>query len=377
MKKILDPEDLLKRYRNGTCLLSERQLVESWHLKELHSKIIDPDIDEMHAAKYRMWKRVKPQTALKISMNLQWLYYAASVVLIISLLIFWKIQMGNEYVAFQNRSNKSTIIAPGGNKAVLTLDNGKRIFLDEKESGLIASQGQANIFKTKNGVLEYKNAQKKRQNVKFNTINVPKGGVYTVVLADGTEVWLNSSSMIRFPTVFNGATRQVEITGEAYFQIAKNRVKPFVVVTVNQKIQVVGTHFNVHAYPDEDRSETTLLEGKILITKAGRTETMNPGQQAINFTGNSPIQIKSIPDPAEVIAWRDGYFSSSNESLYSVMSKIARWYDVEIEYRGNFTGKVFGGTISKFKSVKEVLDIIELTGSVHFKIEGRRIIVTP
>lgn len=373
MNKKAETKDLLTRYRNGTCTPAEKALVDSWHLQELRSKQIEPDVPEMQDAKHRIWQQVRLQTVPVKRINRQWLYYAASLVFLLGFgLWLIKIKKPVPDVKLQY----STVISPGGNKAVLILEDGKRVVLDQMAKGLIANQGQASVSKNRDGLIQYKSTLND-QPVKFNTISIPRGGIYALILSDGTKVWLNSSTTMRYPTSFTGPTRQVEVKGEAYFEVAKNKAQPFIVAMSDQKIEVVGTHFNVYAYQKEKRSETTLLEGKILISKGKQTELLKPGQQAINISGDNPIKVIPLADAEDAIAWKNGYFISSHESIYNVMNKISRWYDVDIEYRGNLDGKSFGGTISRFKSVKEVLNIIELTGSVHFKIEGRRIIVMP
>jgi transmembrane sensor len=373
MKKQAETKNLLTRYRNGTCTPEERALVDSWHLQELRSKQLEPDVPEMKNAKHRIWQQVRLQTVPVKRLNRQWLYYAASLVFLVGMgLWLIKIKKPQSDVILHN----SAVISPGSNKAVLILEDGRRVVLDRMATGLIANQGQASVSKNQGGFIQYRNTRK-NQPVKFNTISIPRGGIYALILSDGTKVWLNSSTTMRYPTSFAGRTRQVEVRGEAYFEVAKNKARPFIVAMSDQKIEVVGTHFNVYAYQEEKRTETTLLEGKILISKGKQLEVLKPGQQAINIRGDSPIKVEQIADAEDAVAWKNGYFISSHESIYKVMNKISRWYDVDIEYRGNFDGKFFGGTISRFKNVKEVLNILELTGSVHFKIEGRRIVVMP
>lgn len=281
-----------------------------------------------------------------------------------------------------------TEIPPGGNKAILTLANGAKIVLDDAKAGVLATQSGINIRKTEDGQVIYdvSQAAAKGSELTYNTISTPRGGQYQVVLPDGSQVWLNAASSLKFPTVFRGKERHVELSGEAYFEVAKNKAKPFRVTSGNQTVEVLGTHFNINAYPEEANIKTTLLEGsvKVSLASAGKDEVerfLKPGQQA--KTG-ADIQVYEV-DVSQAIAWKNGYFVFSHENIESIMRKISRWYDVDIEYKGNITKDGFVGSVSKFEKVSEVLSLLELTGSVHFKIEtqganqqtGRRIIVMP
>ncbi|OOQ57710.1 FecR family protein [Mucilaginibacter pedocola] len=369
-----NPEELLARYRAGICTPEEKALVESWHLQQLREKPTQPDLAEMDAAKGRMWQHITADKTRVKRLNKQWLQYAAAILVFAGLGI-WLWRDTTQLPAPGTSIAKSKPIVPGSNKAVLTLASGKQVVLDGTSAGIIANEGDVAVVKNTNGSIQYNNGDKTGQTA-YNTLSIPRGGTYSLILADGTKVWLNSASTIKYPTAFTGNQRAVEITGEAYFEVAKNKAMPFVVSTPGQKIQVLGTHFNVHAYSDEKTAETTLLEGKIAISKGSQTEILTPGQQAINAEGIA-MRIVNMPDAEDAIAWKNGYLSSSHESIYSLMTRISRWYDVDIEYKGNFEGRSFGGTISKFGNVKDVLNIIESTGSVHFKIQERRIIVMP
>jgi ferric-dicitrate binding protein FerR (iron transport regulator) len=203
------------------------------------------------------------------------------------------------------------------------------------------------------------------------------GGQYQLLLPDGSKVWLNSGSSIRFPTAFIGKERVVELKGEAFFDIKENKKMPFIVRTNNSMdIKVLGTQFNVMAYEDEKSINTTLLEGSVQILKETGSTYLEPGQAAVLNKGSGKIKVAPA-DIEDAVAWKNGYFIFSNENIESIMRKVSRWYNVEIEYQGNLNNKDFVGTISRDKNISELLKMLELTGAIHFRIEGRRVTVMP
>lgn len=268
-------------------------------------------------------------------------------------------------------------VAPGNNKAVLTLDDGSKIDLDEAKTGILASESNIDIKKTGAGQLEYSAGSQSVKTVKYNILNTPMGGEYQLVLPDGSKVWLNSGSTLRFPTTFIGSERIVELKGEAYFDITKNSKMPFLVRTNNtMDIKVLGTQFNVMAYDDEKNINTTLIEGSVEVLKGTGKTMLKPGQEAILNRGSGNIKVASA-DLEQATAWKNGYFIFYNENIESIMRKVSRWYNVDVVYQGNLSNKDFVGTISRNKNVSELLKMLELTGAIHFKIDGRRITVMP
>lgn len=280
-------------------------------------------------------------------------------------------------------ANKNKIL-PGRNKATLTLSDGSRIDLDDAKAGGIAKQAQLSITKTVDGQLVYSAETHSASSgtsdkFSYNTIETPAGGQYQVILSDGTRVWLNAASSLKYPTQFEAGERRVELTGEGYFEVAKNKVRPFKVVTGTQEIEVLGTHFNVNAYADEDAVKTTLLEGSVKIAAHLKNQSsqpstiLKPGQQSVLSGKGLAVQPVNLKD---VVAWKNGYFSFY-EDFYSIMRRLSRWYNIEVVYKTDKDPDLmFGGKISRSKSINSVLNIIEATGNVHFKIEGRRVIVT-
>lgn len=272
---------------------------------------------------------------------------------------------------------------PGGNKATLTLADGSEINLDDAADGELARQSGISITKAADGQLVYTVAGSSPGNGSveadaYNAIATPKGGQYQVVLPDGSKVWLNAASSLRYPARFAGLQRKVELTGEAYFEVAKNADMPFVVVSRGQVVEVLGTHFNVSAYADEATTKTTLLEGavRVLAGKANHPKQLAPGQQALVSQSGSSVLVRQV-DVDEAVAWKNGYFMFADEELESIMRKLARWYDIEVEYQGDVGNVKFGGVVSRSKSVTETLRILELASNVRFKVEGRRVLVMP
>ncbi|HVU95784.1 MAG TPA: FecR domain-containing protein [Puia sp.] len=272
----------------------------------------------------------------------------------------------------------SAPIVPGGNKAVLTLGDGSTISLDSVKDGILAQQGSSKVVKVDAGVLAYDARNKKDDGVMFNTIATPYGGQYQVVLPDGSKVWLNAASSLRFPTVFTGAERRVELTGEGYFEIAGDAQKPFVVhAGSGEDVQVLGTSFNIMAYENEEESRTTLVSGKVRVTaQGGAAAEVEPGRQAVLDHEKHGLTV-SEANVDQAIAWKNGLFRFHETGIRELMRQVERWYNVEVVYRTDGTDQDFSGIVSRSKSIGELLHTLEMTNSVHFRIEGRKIIVLP
>jgi ferric-dicitrate binding protein FerR (iron transport regulator) len=269
-------------------------------------------------------------------------------------------------------------IAPGGNKATLTLSDGTIVALDDVAHGKVASQGNAVVRKSEDGLITYNAGKPAAGNtVAYNTIATPRGGKYSVVLSDGTRVWLNAATSIKYPAVFSGSERKVELSGEAYFEVAKNAALPFRVVSNSQVIEVLGTHFNINAYSEEGLTSSTLLEGSIKVSSAAQNVTLKPGQQAVTARTSSAeqaIQINDHVNIEEVIAWKNDMFQFEYADIKTVMNQIGRWYDVDIVYEGKIPSDHYKGKVSRDANVSQVLNILKASG-INFKIEGKKIIV--
>jgi hypothetical protein len=305
---------------------------------------------------------------------------AASILILITTgLFFYSNRTADDKIDAKVVETKESIITPGDDKAILTLSDGTKIILEDAKNGILANQAGVSIQKTSDGELLYSFsnsantvAPETKENIIYNKIETPVGGKYQVNLPDGSKVWLNSSSSLRFPALFNGNTREVELSGEAYFDVSKNKSKPFKVITKDQIVEVLGTQFNINSYSDEGPIKTTLIEGSVKIIYKDKVVLLSPGQQ---FQPKESVAAVVEADTEEVVAWKDGYFIFKNEDIKSIMRKVSRWYNVEVSYSGNIPEVGFGGNISRSKDISEVLDVLQLTNAIHFKVEGRRITV--
>ncbi len=265
-------------------------------------------------------------------------------------------------------------ITAGGNKAILKLADGSEIILDSAKMGRLVSRNGTNVVKTDDGQVSFINSNQDQPIVSNNVISIPRGGQYVIILSDGTKVWLNAASSLKFPSAFAKTERLVEITGEAYFEVAKDKIRPFIVKTTTQSIEVLGTHFNINAYDDEPAVATTLLEGsvKLLSLANGKTQLLKPGQQA-RF--NNDFKVSAI-DTEVAVDWKNGNFRFAKEDIQSIMRKLARWYDVDVLFQGKITDEGFIGTIPRSKNIEVVLNALKLTGLLNYKISGKQVTIT-
>jgi len=361
---------------NAMDKLWENTAAETFHTKADEAQIYQRLIQNEAFKPKTIFARLKP------------LYrYAAAAVILIVLSV-------SIYTYFNNNSlDKNRFaandITPGGNKAMLILSDGKKIDLTVAANGELLSQSGISVSKTADGQLIYniKNTPNAGDKVLENTIVTPKGGQYQVNLPDGSKVWLNASSSLKFPLQFKANERAVMLTGEAYFEVAK-KIKgdkgkerlPFYVETPSQRVEVLGTHFNVNAYESEPAVKTTLLEGavKVVSFKNAKNSTerisyLSPGQQAIV----NGVEIKVVQaDIEETMGWKNGLFVFNGQNLEGIMREVERWYNVDVVFEDEALRKdAFNGSTSRFKNISQLLEVLESTGSVHFKIEGRRITV--
>jgi ferric-dicitrate binding protein FerR (iron transport regulator) len=276
------------------------------------------------------------------------------------------------------QANVATVkndLPPGGSKAVLILANGANVVLDSAAKGKIADQGNGQVTKLANGQIVYSSNNASSGQVFFNSLITPRGGQYKLGLPDGTEVWLNSASSIKYPTAFAGKERVVEITGEAYFEVAKNKSMPFKVKMGQAQVEVLGTHFNINAYPDEGNVKTTLLEGSVKVEQltSHHTQTIQPGQQA-QLQDDATIIVASNVDLVKVMAWKNGFFEFDNTSLPVIMRQISRWYDVDVILGENISYEKFGGRISKELPLSQILKLLE-ANNIKYQLEGRKLTI--
>jgi len=373
--------NLLNKYLGGTADAQEQQTLINYYnaLQENNSGWSEDELGIENDVRQDLLNKINNEITFiekkTKSKRTQWLSIAASLFVIIGLGSYFLV---NPNKILKNKKLAQVSIKPGGNKAILTLDNGKQIILNEAKNGEIARQDDIVITKTEDGKLVY-NIMENNDNVAevqaYNTITTPRGGQYQVSLPDGTKVWLNAGSSLKYPAKFAYDQRTVELKGEGYFEVAKDKSKPFMVVTTNQKIEVFGTHFNVNAYDDEPAVKTTLLEGSVKVYQASTfiSKFIKPGQQAI-LTAKS-FNIQDV-DVEEAVDWKNGVFSfNEKENIKVAMRKLARWYDVEMDYEGDFNDISFGGSFSRFSDITESIKILESTNKFKCKIVGRRILI--
>jgi len=310
---------------------------------------------------------------------------AASLLLCLSISFYFLLPKKQKQ---QQQQQTSTIkqlqaINPGGNKATLILANGSTIVLTDAKNGKLAEQDAIQIYKTSDGKIQY--AGDKTINDQsapvYNTMATPKGGKYTLMLADGTTVILDAASSIKFPVAFTGKERIVEITGQVYFEVIHNVNKPFKVKVRGQVIEDLGTHFNINAYDDDPLVKTTLLEGSLRISIANSPNPasrlgikLRPNQQAITKGGQ--IKIIDSVNPEEIIAWKEGYFRFDNSDIETIMSQFSRWYNIEVVYEGPIEKHEFMGKITRSSSLDKVLKVLAL-GGIRYRLEGRKLTILP
>ncbi len=377
---------LIQKYLDDTATLEERAAVDQWY-HSLSSSEVEVDAAESEAQvdgriKERLDDLVQKDKRVVLFGRKRMLRVAAAVIFFIGLsgsLYYFFFSSNTVAAISQNAAVDSTLvddIAPGGNKATLILGDGTRLILDSTSDGSLALQGNTNVIKVATGQLEYKNDKNQSlKEVLYNQISTPRAGQYHVTLSDGTRVWLNSASSIRFPTDFQDSLREVEITGEAYFEVAHNAAKPFRIKVKDTYISVLGTHFNVMAYDNESSIKTTLLLGAVKVTSDKLSRLLAPGQQSqVNSSGS--IAIIKEADIEEAVAWRHGKFLFNSADLHSIMRQIERWYDVDVSFARDMDLH-FTGQLSRNVNVSQLLKKLELTNEIHFKIEKGKITVLP
>lgn len=374
-------QQLAEKLFDGTITPEEKQRLDDWY-HSFSSADIDVYSDESEAdinlrMKHRL-DRLLRRNRSTISTRLIFMRAAAAILILVVSLLTYRYFFSNKpkQVRYAATTKSATDIAPGVNKATLTLGNGSTVILDSTSGKSLAEDGGINIAKVGDGQVEYlrSDAQKKLSTV-YNTLTTPRGGQYHIILSDGTNVWLNASSSVRFPVEFKVDVREVEITGEAYFEVAHNASRPFRVKVKDTYINVLGTHFNVMAYDNEPSINTTLLEGSVRIEHDKHIRMLSPGQQAVVGSLGS-IRVINDVDVEEAIAWKNGFFQFNSADIKSIMHQVERWYDADVKFEGDVKLH-FTGQVSRSVKVSELLRKLELTNEVHFRIEGKKITVLP
>lgn len=343
----------------------EKAMEEDWHTGRYEQ---EEDLQLRSQIMEQVNKVIDRKTVRRIPLlQRSWFRYAAAFLLLCSI---------GTYLWWPQPSERTKMadIAPGGTKAMLTLANGTIVALDSTGHQSI-QQGKTAVMQ-QGGQLQY-DAGEMDTEVHYNTLTTPRGGQFRIILPDGSKVWLNAASSIRYPTAFAGKERLVEIAGEVYFEVAHNTNMPFKVkMQKGNTVEVLGTHFNINTYTDEPIMQTTLLEGAVRISNTTGGFVLSPGQQA-QVAADNNIRIIQAKNIAQVVAWKDGLFNFENASLDDVMRQLSRWYDIEVVYEKGVPDIGFGGKMGRDLSLANVLGILE-RAEVHFKLEeGRKLIVSP
>ncbi|GAB3917128.1 FecR family protein [Mucilaginibacter boryungensis] len=367
-------KELLLRYESGTCTAEEKALLETWFLKQHAEKLPSPS--EIESDLNEVWAELNQNYHSK-STIITWYRVAAAAITLLFLSVAGFFLTNRQQPVQRVAQVQQHDALPGSNKAILTLANGRKIILNDKANGKLAEQSGIKITKTANGQITYTIANVKTPytNVATNTIEVPPGGQYRVKLPDGTNVWLNAATTLRYPVRFTGNERRVELNGEAYFEVVHNKAMPFRVINARQTVEVLGTHFSVMAYGNEAVIKTTLLEGSVKVSDATRSTMLIPGQQS-QLTREG-INVVSGADVDNAIAWVKGKLQFTDSDIQSIMRTLSRWYDIDVQYTDTKITKRFGGSFSRSKNLSVVLKALQSTGDVHFLIEGRRVIIMP
>ena len=398
--KDISPEEigLLQQYLDESSE-NRRRFAEWTKIPVLKTRLLEYynsiDADKEDAAwllvRNRMREQAMPeQPARPVKLHsFHWVRYAAAAVVIITAGFLAYQFMGKKSVTDSTKqlaAVSASDVLPGSDKAVLTLADGSTIMLDSAHTGELSRQGNTRITKVDSGRLAYHQTGTTltaETSPVFNILSTPRGGQYQVTLPDGTRVWLNAASSIKYPTAFTGSERHVSITGEAYFEVAHRTAKdgsrvPFKVNIADiAEVEVLGTHFNVNAYSDEAGIKTTLLEGSVHVSRftSHDSQSLIPGQQAL-LKENAPIKLVKDADLDEVMAWKNGQFQFAGAKIETIMRQLSRWYDLQVSYEGT-TDREFVGRIPRNVTLSNVLKILEATGYVSFRVNDKNITVIP
>lgn len=383
---------LISGYIRKTLSSAEHDELDSWvEASDENMLLFEELTDEKNIEANLAWMdKVKTEQSLKkIKQKIEfgpkqnktssnrWVYgIAASIIILIAAFAIFRMTLDQKTERPVVTKIPQTDIQPGGNKGTLTLSNGSVIDLNNAKIGLLENDNGTSINKSTDGEITYANSSTADNNLSnYNILSSPKGGQYKVQLPDGSIVWLNAASSLKYPTAFTANERIVELKGEAYFEIAKNRNKPFIVkLTDESEVKVLGTHFNVMSYEDEKAKEITLLEGSVEIKHLTNTQILTPGQQGQVTLGK--INLNSEVDTMKVTGWKNGQFVFHDADIQTIMKQVDRWYDVEIKYQAK-VNQQFNAVISRNEPVSRLLHLLEGTGQIHFKIENKIIYVLP
>jgi transmembrane sensor len=411
--------ELIVKYLKGELDDREKEELDQWiaesdHNQALFEKLTGEESLSIELERFaptnkaQAWERIATETSIntreKITyIGIRWIRYAAAALLIVGsgLLVY---RFSRKPEAIKPVVQQNTDFVPGTNKAVLTLADASQINLDDAVNGEIAKQADVVITKTADGQLVYNTSKAPVSTTEdtnadpvYNTISTPRGGKFRIILPDGSKVWLNAASSLKYPSKFWGNKRKVELAGEAYFEIAhlttrgqngKEGAMPFRVLSAGQIVEVLGTHFNINSYSDENSVKTTLLEGSVKVINTDRDSRfhkhpeneplsliLKPGEQSRLATGTKPkLDVIAKADVEEAVAWKNGQFQFRDTDLQTIMRQISRWYDVKVDFQGKIPETKYRGKISRDVPLSQIFQILQSSG-VNFKIDGRKITV--
>lgn len=365
-----DSKKLVSRILDGSASEKEQQIVDRWYTGRILNNIDENTYEDLERIKREMWSSINIQKPWKSYRFGIWIKTAAAVVLVMIGLVIYRLYNNADQHAVRVLYLKD--VAPAHAGATLTLSNGKRILLSAVSSGKIANTEGLTILKNTNGQIVYAldSASRKKSNGKIHTLKTAIGETYSIVLPDGTKVWLNAQSSLSFDSHIGSARiRTVELEGEGYFEVAKNK-NAFIVETGLHKVEVLGTHFNINAYHPTQEIRTTLLEGAIKVSSGKGFGILKPGQQSMDKNGNIEI---GDGDIETAVAWKNGYFKF-DENLENIMKQIARWYDIDLIFEQNAPKNIrLWGYVSRENKLSAVLDQLSRTDKVHFKLVGKKL----
>lgn len=364
-------EELLDKYLQGNCTAEEKKLVEhTYNLLEQVSPDAANGLDDTYW-KSEIYGRIPVVSPVRLWPRIA---AAASIVLVIGIGTLYYVNRHKEH-STESVALKNDIV-PGKHGATLTLANGSKIRLSDAANGQLAQQAGVTVSKLTNGQLVYEiklQAGTRNDLGAINTLSTARGETYQVLLPDGSKVWLNAASSLTYAAnLLQGGKRSVELRGEGYFEVAKDKAHPFIVATRGQKVEVLGTHFNINAYEDESAIKTTLLEGSVIVTAQNSSAKLRPGFEAVNHFKD--LDVKEA-DLEVAVAWKNDQFLFESQDIKTIMRMISRWYDVDVIYEGEITSDTFSGGVPRFDKLSKILKSLESTKKISFRVEGRKLYV--
>lgn len=380
---------LIKKYNAGLCTPEEKSWLEQWYLSFEWGKSQELPATVIQEFKDTVWNNLQLTIGNQPIQNSpvntrykpvkRWWYYsaAASLLILISISLYLymdKKPQNNPAITGTGENISQLTVLPGTSKASLEMGDGSVITLDSAAVTELTTD-DGTIIDKQHGTITYKNTTEAADKVTYNTLRIPRGGEYQLVLPDGSKVWMNAASSLKFPTRFAGKERIVYLTGEAYFEVASNALQPFkVMVEKEMEIQVTGTQFNVMAYPDESAIKTTLAEGKVNIKTNTNSTSLVPAQQAVLHRGSQQTEVKKVDIDKEV-AWKNGMIEFYDDDLPSIMRQLSRWYDVEVSFESEIPAGTYSGSIPRKAVLSDVMRILSIAG-IKYKLSSKKIVIT-